>query len=312
MHMLTENHTGLFSPYFKHEQQQPYVESDSNSLESSAYPDSNVLTSSYFSLTALDASQARSKSPVYDVFETSDYGGDISTSASGLAAGLKTEYRALRQNPGFRHFCLAFMSAYKQLYMAKPILIQEYVAHDHWKVLIAVSLLNKTAGKHAVPAFFSIVDMWPTPQAMSEAFPDALENVIKHLGLGKSRSHRIIALSQAYLSDPPTPARLRPSKCYLNVRVQADDDELSSIVRRRYPPTPVSHLPGSGPYALDSYRIFCNTHDEWKAVMPNDKELVKYLKWKWAVVELRRWDPLCGPGDKVDLDYLQDLIVQLS
>lgn len=48
-------------------------------------------------------------------------------------------------------------------------------------------------------------------------------------------------------------------------------------IRERYPPTCISHLPGSGPYALDSYRIFCGAEDEWKVVAPADKELVKYL-----------------------------------
>ena len=59
--------------------------------------------------------------------------------------------------------------------------------------------------------------------------------------------------------------------------MQADDDELCSVVRQRYLQTPASHLPGSGPYALDSYRIFCGAADEWKEVAPNDKELVKFL-----------------------------------
>jgi hypothetical protein len=44
-----------------------------------------------------------------------------------------------------------------------------------------------------------------------------------------------------------------------------------------YPPTAISHLPGCGKYALDSYRIFCMGGEEWKHVMPEDKELNKYL-----------------------------------
>lgn len=46
--------------------------------------------------------------------------------------------------------------------------------------------------------------------------------------------------------------------------------------------SPISHLPGVGPYALDSYRIFCTVYDdptsqEWKQVQPTDKQLSLYL-----------------------------------
>jgi methyl-CpG-binding domain protein 4 len=44
-----------------------------------------------------------------------------------------------------------------------------------------------------------------------------------------------------------------------------------------YPPTSISHYPGIGRYALDSYRIFCTASEEWKEVMPEDKELIRYL-----------------------------------
>jgi len=83
-------------------------------------------------------------------------------------------------------------------------------------------------------------------------------------------------------------------------------------MRQRYPPTAISHLPGSGPYALDSYRIFCTDPHEWKSVIPSDKELVRYLKWKWAVAELRRWDQLHGPGESVDIQFLRDLTDELQ
>jgi methyl-CpG-binding domain protein 4 len=39
----------------------------------------------------------------------------------------------------------------------------EKVADNPWKVLIAVTLLNKTTGKLAIPVFWKIVDKWPTP-----------------------------------------------------------------------------------------------------------------------------------------------------
>ncbi|KZT07369.1 uncharacterized protein LAESUDRAFT_724821 [Laetiporus sulphureus 93-53] len=196
--------------------------------------------------------------------------------------------------------------------MAKPILIQEHVADDPWKVLVAVALLNKTAGRHAVPTFFDLTARWPTAPALAQASPDALERLITHLGLGKSRTKRLIALSQAYVSDPPQPGALRPSRCYVQARMLSSETGLLEKVRQRYPPTCASHLPGSGPYALDSYRIFCGPPDEWKRVMPHDKELVKYIKWKWAVSELRSWDKLDGPGESVGISYLRELTDELQ
>jgi len=77
----------------------------------------------------------------------------------------------------------------------------------------------------------------------------------------------------------------------------------------------VGQLPGVGVYAIDSWRIFCRdelrglptglpnkvteeTKDEeirkeWTRVLPLDKELRAYLRWRW----LRNgivWDPLTG------------------
>jgi hypothetical protein len=85
-----------------------------------------------------------------------------------------------------------------------------------------------------------------------------LTATLQPLGLQSLRAARLVELSRLYLSDPPDPACPRPS--------------------RNYPhPTPVSHLPGCGPYALDSYRIFCGKPDEWKEIRPSDKELIRYL-----------------------------------
>jgi len=45
---------------------------------------------------------------------------------------------------------------------------QEKIADDSWKVLIAVTLLNKTTGKLAIPVFWTIVEKWPTPLHLSQ------------------------------------------------------------------------------------------------------------------------------------------------
>jgi methyl-CpG-binding domain protein 4 len=68
----------------------------------------------------------------------------------------------------------------------------------------------------------------------------------------------------------------------------------------------------SGPYALDSWRIFCRDilrgvaegwngegaedegfQPEWMRVLPEDKELRAYLRWTW-LKEGFEWDPFTG------------------
>ena len=79
------------------------------------------------------------------------------------------------------------------------------------------------------------------------------------------RARRLIALSRMYLEYPPNPRLVYRSK------VAKDRTTVE------YPPTHVSHYPGSGKYALDSYRIFCMGKGEWKRVTADDKELRRYL-----------------------------------
>lgn len=45
--------------------------------------------------------------------------------------------------------------------------LSERVAHDPWKLLVAVMFLNKTAGKVAIPIMWDVLSRWPTPEAMS-------------------------------------------------------------------------------------------------------------------------------------------------
>ncbi|KAG5726068.1 Methyl-CpG-binding domain protein 4 [Termitomyces sp. T112] len=221
----------------------------------------------------------------------------------------------LLQDPLFCFYFRNFLLAYRRLACLKPILIQESVAHDPWKLLIAVTLLNKTTGKLAIPVFKTIIAKWPTPWALSHANLTELVAILKPLGTHNIRSSRLIKLSELYLRDPPYVPDLRPSTPRLPSSDTLAHD--SSSKRTRYPPTPISHLPGAGQYALDSYRIFCTVHhpstsDEWKVVMPSDKELIRYLRWKWAFVERKEWIPGLGVIRSASLAYLNNLIAVLE
>lgn len=73
----------------------------------------------------------------------------------------------------------------------------------------------------------------------------------------------------------------------------------------------IAHLPGMGPYALDSYRIFyrdrlrqvTEEEPEWMRVLPLDKDLRPYLKWRWAQ-EGWEWSELTGKRRKLSLEEM--------
>jgi len=47
-------------------------------------------------------------------------------------------------------------------------------------------------------------------------------------------------------------------------------------------------------------------------VMPDDKELIRYLKWKWAFEEQKEWIPKLGAVRPANLSYLELLITELA
>ncbi|KAF9270354.1 hypothetical protein L218DRAFT_992980 [Marasmius fiardii PR-910] len=216
---------------------------------------------------------------------------------------------------------------YNKLEGMKPALVQECVAYDPWKLMVAVTLLNKTTAKVALPVFWDIISRWQTPWALSRANQQQLRDLIYPLGTYTIRSKRLIELSKAYLLDPPTIFDARPSRPRISSpskRARLTLDSPSQLDRKRdreervrYPATPISHLPGAGPYALDSYRIFCTTYDdpsseEWKLVIPTDKELVIYLRWKWAIHEHMEWSPESGETRPASPSYLGRLLADLA
>lgn len=143
---------------------------------------------------------------------------------------------------------------------------------SHPNILAHPGLLSNSFPfiSRSVPCIYSIASLSVTFHSANES---DLTNLLRPLGLHSIRAKRLINQSKAYLQDPPSSFDLRTSKTSLTK---------SNRGCGRYPPTPISHLPGTGPYALDSYRIFCTAdcqtnEDEWKSVMPADKELIRYL-----------------------------------
>ncbi|CCA75538.1 hypothetical protein PIIN_09528 [Serendipita indica DSM 11827] len=183
-----------------------------------------------------------------------------------------------------------------RLVLVKPFIVQSILFHRPEWLLVATILLNVTSGKAAVPVLNEVRTRWPTMEALSQAHAPELE-LLTPLGLGRKRTQRLIQFATMWLEDPPDQMSLRPSRVQVAKGVA------------KYPPTAVSHLPGMGRYALDSYRIFCGQlvgGNEWKTVTPLDKELRVHMRWRWAV-EGFIWDCERGVLGSATEDYLNEL-----
>lgn len=182
-------------------------------------------------------------------------------------------------------------------------LIQEQLAHDPFRLLIATIFLNRTRGGVAIPVLFEVFGRYPTVQAMAAAELSELVSMIRGLGFQNQRAKKCIGLAQTWLAQPPTKGKRYRELNYPRKldgrdvgRDECIDDEDPRVAWE------IAHLPGVGAYSLDSWRIFCRDElrglarlrdwngsgsqtpgfaPEWKTVLPYDKELRAYLTWMW-------------------------------
>lgn len=106
-----------------------------------------------------------------------------------------------------------------------------------------------------------------TRSSFKTADEAALGQLLLPLGLFRQRAKRLRLFSQQFVDSPPCSDVL-----------YAPRDRQAAYLG----PTPVGHLAGVGRYALESWVIFCGGPDAWKRVRPSDKELKKYLEWRWS------------------------------
>ena len=191
-------------------------------------------------------------------------------------------------------------------------LIQEKLAHDPFRLLIAVTFLIRTHGKHAIPVFYELMVKYPTPESLVAVDMEDIVPIIRHLGLQNQRANTYQMYAKIWLEDPPMKGKRYvvpgyPAKASgRGVRkdeILSDDDERDAWE--------IGHMT-QGPYALDSWRIFCRDvlrgeakgwngegsekegfQPEWMRVVPEDKELRAYLRWMW-LKEGFEWDPFTG------------------
>ncbi|KAI0596248.1 hypothetical protein F4775DRAFT_594488 [Biscogniauxia sp. FL1348] len=199
-------------------------------------------------------------------------------------------------------------------------LIQEELAGDPFRLLVAVTFLIRTAGRTAIPVFRQLMSRYPTPSdlAKSENTGDIVA-AIRHLGLGAVRAAAIQKYARLWAENPPRPGVRYAVKNYdadgsisrsLNNNGSGgdnkDDDVRASTAESAWE---IGHMT-QGRYALDSWRIFCRDallgravnwqgeattafQPEWMRVRPEDKELRAYLRWMW-MREGWDWDPRTG------------------
>ena len=124
--------------------------------------------------------------------------------------------------------------------------------------------------------------------------------MIETLGLQNQRAKRLILIAKAWLVNPPAknqrfrtlhyPAKGDGKDIKKDQVVDTDADECEGALE-------IGHIPGCGPYAWDSWRIFCRDvqrglaehyndkrsdfEPEWRRVLPLDKELRACLRWMW-------------------------------
>ena len=205
-------------------------------------------------------------------------------------------------------------------------LVQEALAHDSFRLLLAVIFLNKTRGHVALPVFYELMERYPTPTDLAAAHLDDVVEIIQYLGLQNQRAATCINLAKAWLERPPGRGR-RYRVLHYPKKGDGRDIKTGEIINEDDERVgwEVGQLPGVGAYAIDSWRIFCrdelrglpsglpkkltpeakeaDIEKEWARVLPLDKELRAYLRWRW----LRNgweWDPITGERKRADVDAM--------
>jgi len=136
-----------------------------------------------------------------------------------------------------------------------------------WQHMTAVIMLNQTGRKPVktvAPIFWS---RWRTPQALLEATPDEVRDVIWSLGMVNRRYERLVQMSLDFLTW---------------------DGEDATM------------LYGIGKYGSDSYEIFFKQNYD---VRPTDKELIRYLREEIYGIDQTNPNTTTGPTQTQDHQF---------
>ncbi|XDG10517.1 hypothetical protein ABKA04_010132 [Annulohypoxylon sp. FPYF3050] len=193
-------------------------------------------------------------------------------------------------------------------------LIQEDLASNPFRLLVAVTFLIRVKGKHALPVFHQLMSRYPTPKSLAEANKEDIISMIKHLGLATVRATAIQKYACTWIDNPPRADIRYEVKNYSGPTDRTDTQlgeyEPLSSDSSKLSAWEIGHMT-QGRYAIDSWRIFCRDvllgraedwrgkgregefQPEWMRVLPEDKELRACLRWLW-MQEGWSWDPRTG------------------
>lgn len=122
------------------------------------------------------------------------------------------------------------------------MLIQEFLRHEPWKLLVACIMLNQTSAKQVHGIINTFFEKYHNAFELESADDEELKELIRPLGFCNRRAKTLKKMSKAWLNG-------------------FDD---------------VLELPGIGKYAADSHRIFC---EGYLVLDVQDKELKNYVRW---------------------------------
>ncbi|KAF3768889.1 putative 5-Methylcytosine G/T mismatch-specific DNA glycosylase [Cryphonectria parasitica EP155] len=175
-------------------------------------------------------------------------------------------------------------------------LVQERLAKDPFRLLIAIQFLVRTPGKTSIPVFEDVMKRWPTPQDLAAANPDDIKGMIRKLGLCNQRCEAIQKYARMWCEQPPDKDARYGVKDYprkgdgKDVRARevfGAEQELGQDTQTTEGPNhagseptvttkarghgtawEIGHLT-FGRYAIDSWRIFCRDvllgrAEDWK------------------------------------------------
>lgn len=130
-------------------------------------------------------------------------------------------------------------------------MLQELYADDPWRLIVSCILLNQTTRRQVDRVRGILFAMWPSPDRMAQADTEQLATVLHPLGFFNQRADRLKKLSLRW--------------CELQAELGFCDWDEEVLAA----------LPGVGPYALDSYRIF---HlNDLSRCDSGDKEIMAWL-----------------------------------
>ncbi|KFY45154.1 hypothetical protein V494_01121 [Pseudogymnoascus sp. VKM F-4513 (FW-928)] len=203
-------------------------------------------------------------------------------------------------------------------------LLQEKLRHDPLRLLIGVTFLIRTYGKSSIPIYYKLMELFPTATDLANADKEVIVELTRHLGLQSVRADTYIRYAKTFLDDPPVKGRRYRVENYptKNAHAGIKKGEILSDDDPREGAWEIGHLT-KGPYAIDSWRIFCRDElrglakgwngggakdegfqPEWMRVLPKDKELRAFLRWCW-LREGWVWDAETGEREVAGKDLVQ-------